>query len=169
MGIVGIGGLGHFGLLFAKALGADKVVAISRTDAKKADALKLGADDFIATAEEDWAKKHASSLDLIVSTVSSPSLPLGGYLSLLDFGGKFIQVGLPEDNMPQFTAFALIMKKVSIGGSLIGSPNEIREMLQLAADKGVHPWINEKPMADANKAILDFEAGLPRYRMVLKN
>jgi D-arabinose 1-dehydrogenase-like Zn-dependent alcohol dehydrogenase len=48
VGIVGIGGLGHFGLLFAKALGADRVVAISRTDAKKADALKMGADDFVS-------------------------------------------------------------------------------------------------------------------------
>ena len=169
VGIVGIGGLGHFGLLFAKALAADKVVAISRTDAKKADALKLGADEFIATADKDWETKHANSLDLIVSTVSSPSLPLGGYLSLLDVGGKFIQVGAPEDVMPSFYAFALIIKKVSIGGSLIGSPNEIREMLQLAADKGVHPWINEKPMAEANKAIVDFEAGVPRYRFVLKN
>jgi alcohol dehydrogenase (NADP+) len=93
---------------------------------------------------------------------------MNGYLSLLDIGGQFIQVGAPEDPLG-FMAFALILKKVKIGGSLIGSPDEIREMLQLAADKNIHPWINERPMADANNAIVDFEKGMPRYRYVLKN
>ena len=169
VGIVGIGGLGHFGLLWAKALGADEVVAISRTDSKKEDAFKMGATKFIATAEEGYEKTYANSLDLIVSTVSGPGMPLTSYLSLLDIGGQFIQVGAPEDPVPSFMAFSLILKKVKVGGSLIGSPDEIREMLQLAADKKIHPWINERPMADANQALVDFEKGLPRYRYVLKN
>jgi alcohol dehydrogenase (NADP+) len=72
VGIIGLGGLGHFGVLFAKAMGADKVVAISRKSEKGADALKLGADLYIATDDEpDWASRHARSLDIIVSTVSS--------------------------------------------------------------------------------------------------
>jgi D-arabinose 1-dehydrogenase-like Zn-dependent alcohol dehydrogenase len=72
VGIVGVGGLGHFAVMFAKALGADKVVAISRKASKREDALKLGADEYIATDDDkDWAKKNARSLDLIVSTVSS--------------------------------------------------------------------------------------------------
>ena len=72
VGIIGIGGLGHFGLLFAKALGADKVVAISRNSKKKSDAFKLGATDFIATDEEEgWSMKHFGSCDLIISTVST--------------------------------------------------------------------------------------------------
>lgn len=72
VGIIGVGGLGHFGIMFAKALGADKVVAISRKDNKKEDALKLGADEYIATDDDpEWATHHARSLDLIVSTVSS--------------------------------------------------------------------------------------------------
>ena len=67
--IIGIGGLGHFGILFAKALGADKVVAVSRIS-KKSDAFKLGATDFIATDEEEgWSMKHFGSCDLIISTV----------------------------------------------------------------------------------------------------
>lgn len=75
VGIVGMGGLGHFGVLFAKALGADKVVGISRRANKKADALKMGADSYIATSEDsDWAGKNARSLDIIVSTVSSPEV-----------------------------------------------------------------------------------------------
>ena len=75
VGIIGVGGIGHFGILFAKALGADKVVAISRRASKKEEALQLGADQYIATEDEpDWAVKHARSLDLIVSTVSSANV-----------------------------------------------------------------------------------------------
>lgn len=72
VGIIGIGGLGHFGILWAKAFGADYIVAMSRRADKKADALELGADEYIATSEDkDWAKAYTRSLDLIVSTVSS--------------------------------------------------------------------------------------------------
>lgn len=169
VGIVGIGGLGHFGLLFARMLGASKVVAISRSDSKREDAKKLGADDLIATGKEGWDKDNANSLDLIVSTVSGSDMPLSGYLNLLDLGGRFIQVGAPEDPMPQYSAFAVIGKKVSVEGSMIGSPKQIEEMLQLAAKNQVQPWIQEKPMSEANKAIVDFEDGKPRYRFVLKN
>ena len=84
-------------VLFAKMLGADEVVGISRTSAKKEDVMKMGATGFIATDEDkDWATKHAKSLDLIVSTVSSPNMPIAEYLQLLRFRGVFIQVGAPE-------------------------------------------------------------------------
>jgi alcohol dehydrogenase (NADP+) len=169
VGIVGVGGLGHFGLIFAKALGADKVVAISRTDAKKEDALKIGADDFIATAEKDWAAKHAGTIDLIVSTVSSPKMPLGQYLQLLRNHGTFVQVGAPEDELPGFSAFALIAKGASIKGSIIGPPSEIKEMLALVAEKNLKPWIQERSMKEANEAVVDMEAGKARYRYVLVN
>jgi alcohol dehydrogenase (NADP+) len=94
VGIVGVGGLGHFGVLFAKALGADKVVGISRKADKRDDVLKLGADLYISTDEDkEWAKHNAQSLDLIVCTVSSEKMPLNDYLSLLKTKGTFIQVG----------------------------------------------------------------------------
>jgi alcohol dehydrogenase (NADP+) len=170
VGVIGIGGLGHYGVMFAKALGCDKITAISRTSSKKEDALKMGATDFIATGEDkDWATKHAGSLDLIVCTVSSPKMPFVEYLSLLGVGGQFIQVGAPEDAIPPFNAFALIAKSVKIAGSMIGSPEEIRKMLKLAVEKGVHSWTKKYPMKDANKAVTDFEAGKPRYRFVLVN
>ncbi|KAF4212490.1 hypothetical protein CNMCM8980_000924 [Aspergillus fumigatiaffinis] len=170
VGVVGIGGLGHFGILFAKALGADKVVAISRKANKREDALKLGADEYIATDDEpDWAKTHNRSLDLIVSTVSSSKMPIVQYCSLLRTDGAFVQMGAPEDGALEIPAFALIGRRVKMGGSLIGSPSEIREMLQLAAEKGVHPWIQERSMKDANQAVVDMEAGKARYRYVLVN
>lgn len=162
-------GLGHFGLLWAKALGADKVVAISRTRSKESDARKLGADDFIATSEDGWEQKHSNSLDLIISSVSSPKMPLEGYLSLLAFQGRYIQLGMPENPLPNFSAAALVMKRATMGGSLIGAPGEIEEMLTLAAEKKVQAWINLRPMKEANQAIVDFEAGKPRYRICLVN
>ena len=170
IGIVGIGGLGHFGLLYAKALGADEVVAISRKSEKKADAMKMGATRFIATDEDkDWATHNSRSLDLIVSTVSSPKMPLVEYLQLLRTNGQFIQVGAPEDSIPPFNAFALIAKGCKIGGSAIGAPHEIKEMLDLTAEKGVKPWIEKRPLKDANQAVVDMADGKARYRYVLVN
>ncbi|ODQ70217.1 hypothetical protein LIPSTDRAFT_6303 [Lipomyces starkeyi NRRL Y-11557] len=170
IGIVGIGGLGHFGLLFAKALGAEKITAISRTSSKRADAEKMGADVFIATNEDhNWTEKHSNSLDLIISTVSSSDMPLSGYLRLLKLNGRFVQVGAPEDFLPGFSAFSLIVHGVNISGSLIGSPSEIEEMLQLAAAKRIKPWIQKIPMKSANKAVVDMAHGKARYRYTLVN
>lgn len=75
VGIIGIGGLGHFGILFAKALGADRVVALSRSGAKRDDAMMLGADEYVATDEDKgWTEKHVKSLDIVISTVSNPQV-----------------------------------------------------------------------------------------------
>ena len=170
VGVIGVGGLGHFALLFAKALGSDRVVAISRSATKKEDALKMGADDFIATGEDkDWAHKHARSLDLIINTVSSPDMPFSDYLGLLRTFGQMVQVGAPEDNIPAFNAFSIITKASKVCGSMIGSPSEIREMLDLVAKKDIKPWINLRPLKDANEVIKDMNANKARYRYVLVN
>ncbi|KAF1847470.1 GroES-like protein [Cucurbitaria berberidis CBS 394.84] len=171
VGIVGVGGLGHFGVLFAKALGADKVVGISRKADKKDDVLKLGADQYIATdGDKDWAKYNAQTLDLIVCTVSSHQMPLDGYLALLKTKGTFIQVGAPDGGkLPEINAFTLLAGGIKVGGSAIGSPAEIDEMLKLAADQKVKPWIQKRKMKDANQAVLDMVDGKARYRYVLEN
>ena len=132
--------------------------------------MKMGATKFIATDEEDrWHKKNAYSIDLIICTVSSHKMPFTRYLSLLRTKGTLIMVGVPEDSIPGFNLFSLIGKKAKIGGSSIGSPQQIREMLELAEKKKIKPWINLYPMKDANQAVVDFEAGKPRYRFVLLN
>jgi alcohol dehydrogenase (NADP+) len=84
--IIGMGGIGHFAILFAKAMRADKVIVISRTSNKKDDAMKLGADEFIATNEDnEWATKNACSLDLILNFVSTKEvlIPIPGGLVCL--------------------------------------------------------------------------------------
>lgn len=72
-------------------------------------------------------------------------------------------------NLPPVNAFTLIANGIKLGGSAIGPPREIEEMLQLAADQKVKPWIQERPMKDANKVVVDFEDGKARYRYVLVN
>lgn len=170
VGIIGLGGLGHFGVLFAKALKADKVVAISRSRNKEADARKMGADDFIATSEDkDWQTTQASSLDLIISTVSDHRMPFQGYINLLKTKGRLIIVGAPEDNLPGFNGFSIIPKGAHIGGSAIGSPVDIKEMLELAGKVQLKPWIEQRPMSDANQATIDMDKNLARYRYCLTN
>ncbi len=96
-------------------------------------------------------------------------MPLSDYLSLLRVRGQFIQVGAPEDTLPAISAFAVIGKGLKFGGSMIGSPAEIEEMLQLAVDKDVKAWVQTRPMAEANEAIKDMDAGKARFRYVLTN
>ena len=130
----------------------------------------MGADHFIATDEDqDWAKTNSASLDLIVCTVSSEKMPLSKYLRLLRTHGRFVQVGAPEDRLPAFNAFSLIAKGAFIGGSAIGSPKDIMEMLDVAAEKKVKPWIQQRPMGDVNQATVDMHNGNARYRYVLVN
>ncbi|RYP00171.1 hypothetical protein DL764_006602 [Monosporascus ibericus] len=170
VGVVGLGGLGHFAVLFAKALKCHKVVAISRSSSKRIDALKMGADEYIATAEEpDWPTKHANSLDLIISTISGAGFDMEKYLSLLDVNGTLIQVGAPEDPIPAFSAFSLLRENLKIGGSLIGSRKQAREMLDLASKADIKAWVEKRPMAEANEAVVDMGNGKARYRYVLVN
>jgi len=170
VGIIGVGGLGHFGILSAAALGCKSIVAISRTSSKKSDALAMGATHFIATDEDPkWTSKNRNSIDILICTVSSPQMPLQKYLSLLRFDGVFVQVGAPEEALPGFSAFSLIGKRIKLTGSSTGSPQEIKDMLQFFADKGVRSWNVNRPMKEANQVCIDFEKGLPRYRYVLVN
>ncbi|KAK9322259.1 chaperonin 10-like protein [Lipomyces orientalis] len=148
VGIVGIGGIGHFGILFGKALGAE-VWAISRSNAKKEDALKLGADGYIATQEENWTAPHAMTFDLIVNCAnSSKNFNLDDYLSLLDVNGKFINVGLPEGDGFQIHPFKMMGNAAVFGFSHIASRKEILYMLDLAAEKGLQPWVETVPVGE---------------------
>ncbi|KAF2092649.1 GroES-like protein [Rhizodiscina lignyota] len=171
VGVVGLGGLGHFAVLFAKAMGAAHVVVISRSSSKKDDATQLGADDFLATSEEKaWhtpAGRLADRLDLIISTVASPGMPLAGYLSLLAFEGTIVQLGASVEPLPGFPPFLLMRKRNKIVGSAIGAPEEIRETLELMAEHNIRPWVEKHSMRDANEALKDLAHGSARYRYCL--
>lgn len=170
VGVIGVGGLGHFAILFAKALKCERVVGISRHKMKRADALQVGADEYIATAtEQDWSDRHAASLDLIISTVSSADMPLNEYLRLLRTKGRFCQVGMPEEPMPRLDVAPLVMSGISIGFNDIGTVEEVEEMLEFAGREGIKPWVQERRMQDLNEVLLEMSQGKARYRYVLVN
>lgn len=166
--ISGIGGIGHMAIMFAKALGAE-VYAISRSDSKKEDALKLGADHYIATNEKGWETKYADTLDIILNCGSSWSgIDINLMLSTLTAGGKFVSISAPAaDETLAVSAFPLGGK--SISQSILGSGKEIEELLQLCAEKNIKPWIEEVPIsADGTHEVLTRADKVDvRYRFVL--
>ncbi|PWN51013.1 GroES-like protein [Violaceomyces palustris] len=168
VGIVGIGGLGHFGVIFAAALGAE-VVAISHSPKKREDALKMGASKFISTAEDpNWAKEYKSDpFDLIINTASSNAVDLPSILSALKVHGKLISVGMPEDEF-KLRAQHLIGNGCYFGSSHIGSKKEAIQMLNLVAEKNIQPWIEVVPMKDCSKAIKRLEDNDIKYRFVFE-
>lgn len=95
-------------------------------------------------------------------------MPMAQYIGLLATGGTFVQIGLPADgNLAAPLGFLLNRRKVT--GSMCGSTEEIRDMLNLATEKGIRPWVQVVPMKDANQALLDTVAGKARFRYVLEN
>ncbi|OBT85588.1 hypothetical protein VE02_06683 [Pseudogymnoascus sp. 03VT05] len=150
VGIVGMGGIGHFGVLFSVALGAETWV-ISRSHAKEADAMKMGATGFLATQDKEWNEAHKMTFDLIINTANSlEGFDLGAYLSLLDVHGRFISVGLPEGSGAEVRAQDLLGNGCMIGASHLGSRREVLEMLQLAADKKIESWVEEVKISPDN-------------------
>ncbi|OCH93100.1 GroES-like protein [Obba rivulosa] len=171
VGVIGIGGLGHYAILFAKAMGAT-VYAFSHSASKEADIQKMGADFVVSTHDPDYYQPLQGTIDIIISTIDhySPDRPLKSYLSMLATHGRFITCGLPDaDNpLPPVHPFDLTYNGCYIGGTHMGSKREAVEMLQLAADKGVKPWVQELPMSQAKQAIEGVKTGKARYRYVLK-
>jgi alcohol dehydrogenase (NADP+) len=96
-------------------------------------------------------------------------MPLLQYLSLLKVGGKFIMVGAPEEPLPPLPAFPFISANIYIGGSAIGSPADISEMLEVAAKEHIKGWVETRPMKDVNQAVIDMDKGKARYRYCLVN
>lgn len=156
---------GHYAVLFGAALGAE-VTVFSRSDAKKADALAMGAKRFVATTP-GFEKDLKRDLDLIIVTASSAQLPLDELLSTLDIEKKLVFVGMPETGLSNVRSQTLSDNAVSIASSHLGNRSEMLRMLDLAAEKDVKPWITVMPMKDAAKAIKAVEDNSVRYRSVL--
>lgn len=174
VGIVGIGGLGHLALQFAKALGCAEVVAISSSDKKREDAMKMGATDYIVHggADGDNAKiteKYADYFDLILVTADvSEGIPLD-LMSCLKVNKRFICVAMPDEALPPIKTQDFAGNGAMLGGGHIGSKVEAEAMLKLAAEKGVKTIIETLPMKEAGKAVQRVKSNEVRYRHVLIN
>ena len=166
VGIVGIGGLGHLALQFARVFGAE-VTAFSTSPAKEAEAKSLGAHHFCNTRESKGLKALAGSFDLILSTVNADQ-DWTAFLSALRPQGQLCLVGAPARPL-QIPAAMLVLPAKSVSGSNTGSPIAIAEMLQVAARHNVKAQTERFPMSRVNEAVGKVRKGTVRYRAVLAN
>ncbi len=164
VGIVGLGGLGHMALKFAHSFGAH-TVQLTTSLKKKEDAIKLGADEVVLSTDEAAMKKHAGTFDFILDTASAPHA-LEPYLSLLKQDGTITLVGLPE-KPPSINMFALITKRASIAGSMIGGMPETQEMLDYCGRNNITAEVEVIPIQQINEAFERMLNQDVKYRFVI--
>lgn len=162
--VLGMGGLGHMGVKIAHALGAE-VTVLSQSLRKKDDGLKLGADHYYATSDEQTFKDLQGSFDLILSTVSAP-LDFGAFLSLLKRDGALVNVGAPEEPIA-LNLFSVIAGRKTLAGSMIGGIAETQEMLDFCAEHGFGAEIEVISADQINEAYDRVVASDVRYRFVI--
>lgn len=167
VGVIGIGGLGHMAIQFAKVFGAE-VTAFSSSPEKEEEALALGAHHFVNTRETRALKDVAGTFDLILNTANA-DMDWSIYLQALRPTGTLVFVGVTPSPVTLGHVFPLISGQRAVAGSPIGSPARIREMLDVAARHGVKAKIEAFPMAKANEAIAKVKKNKVRYRAVLAN
>lgn len=164
VGIVGLGGLGHMGVKFAAAMGAD-VTVFSTSPSKEEDAKKLGAHHFVVSKNEDDMKSLAGKFDFILDCVSAEH-DLNVYLNLLKYEGALVIVGVPEKPLPVH-AFSVISNNRILAGSGIGGIRETQEMLDFCAEKGITSDIEIINIQDIEAAYERTIKGDIRYRFVI--
>lgn len=162
--IVGLGGLGHMGVKFAAAFGAD-VTVLSTSAAKEKDAYKLGAHHFAVTKDAEVMQGLAGKFEFILSTISAQH-EYNDYLNLLTVNGTMVVVGVPPQ--PSIVgAFNLIGKRRSLAGSLIGGIKETQEMLDFCAEHNIVSDVEVIKAEQINEAYERMLKGDVRYRFVI--
>lgn len=149
VGVVGLGGLGHMALKFARAFGAH-VVLFTTSPGKAADGLRLGAHEVVISKDADAMKKHTASFDFILDAVSAQH-DVNAYLSLVKLDGTLVLVGAPEHPLP-VAAFSLILPRRNFAGSAIGGIAETQEMLDFCAAHKIVSDIEMIPIQKINEA-----------------
>jgi uncharacterized zinc-type alcohol dehydrogenase-like protein len=164
VGVVGLGGLGHMAVKLAASMGAE-VTMLSTSQAKQADAKRLGASDFGLTSDKDTFRKLAGRFHIIINTISAPH-DYNAYLGMLRARGTMVVVGIPPTPQP-VAAFALIGGNKRLAGSLIGGIAETQQMLDHC---GAHKIVSDVEVIPAQKINQAFERmvrGDVRYRFVI--
>jgi alcohol dehydrogenase (NADP+) len=162
--VLGLGGLGHMAVKFASSFGAE-VTMLSTSASKEQDAKRLGAHHFALTKDRDQVKALSNKFDFIINTVSAPH-DYNMYLGMLKLNGVMICVGAPEVPTP-VSAFALIMGRRSVAGSLIGGIPETQEMLDYCAEHNIVSDVEVIPIDQVNEAYERMLKGDVRYRFVI--
>lgn len=162
--VVGMGGLGHLGVKFAVALGAE-VVVLSQGLGKRDLSLAMGASEHLATSDPETFRANRRRFDLILNTVSA-QLDLDAYARMLARSGTLVNVGLPEDGA-QIDVRGLLSPRLSVAGSTIGGVPETRAMLDLAAEHGIGADVEVIDAEQINAAFDRVVASDVRFRFVI--
>ncbi|KAL8476321.1 hypothetical protein ACS0TY_028843 [Phlomoides rotata] len=165
VGVVGLGGLGHVAVKFAKAFGC-KVTVISTSVSKKKEAIEhLGADEFLISSDLNQMQAAAGKLDGIIDTVSAEHA-IAPLLSLLKPHSKLVLVGIPAKPL-EVPAFSLILGRKTVAGSGIGGMKETQEMIDFAAKHNILPDVEVIPMDYINTAMVRLSKSDVKYRFVI--
>ena len=164
VGIVGLGGLGHMGVKFARAFGA-QVVLFTTSPKKVADGLRLGAHEVVLSTDPEAMAKHAGSFDFILDCVSAQH-DINAYLNLIKLDGTLTLVGVPEKPL-SISAFSLILPRKNLAGSCIGGIAETQEMLNFCAEKKITSDIELIPIQKINEAWERMLKQDVKYRFVI--
>ncbi|KAK3433812.1 hypothetical protein EUGRSUZ_D01088 [Eucalyptus grandis] len=165
LGVVGLGGLEHMAVKFAKAMGL-KVTVISTSPNKKKEAMdRLGADAFLVSRSTEEMGLAMGTMDGIIDTASAVHalLPVIG---LLKVNGKLVMVGAPE-KPPEPLAFPLLIGRKMVGESAIGGIKETQEMIDFAAEHNIVADIELIPMDYVNTAMERLSKADVKYRFVI--
>jgi len=162
--VMGLGGLGHMGVKFAVAMGAD-VTVLSHSPHKKDDALAMGAHHFIATDDESVFTTHAKSFDVILNTVSA-EIDIDKYISLLKLNGTLVVIGLPGKPYA-VNVGTLLNGRRGIAGSMIGGIPELQEMLNFCGEKNIVSDVEVITADYINEAYERTVASDVKYRFVI--
>jgi uncharacterized zinc-type alcohol dehydrogenase-like protein len=164
VGILGFGGLGHLGVQIAKALGAT-VTVLDLSDAKRSDALRLGADKFRLVSDPATFVELAGSLDLIISTVPV-TIDIDSYLGLLALNGTLVNTGVPPKPL-SVTATNLLTNRRAIAGTRTGGIAEIQEMLDFCGAHGIRAEVEVIDADRIDDAYARVLAGDVKFRFVI--
>jgi uncharacterized zinc-type alcohol dehydrogenase-like protein len=165
VGVIGVGGLGHLAIQFARALGCE-VTVISSSPGKEEEARALGADHFIVSGDRETLDR-SEAFDMFLYTAHA-DLDWTSLLFNLKNEGKLVMVGFPEVPV-RIELMELVVHQQSIVGSFLGSPATMREMLAFAEERGIRPMVEVMPMSQVNEAIKRLKEGKAHYRIVLVN
>ena len=164
VGVIGLGGLGHMGVKFAAALGAE-VTIITTSPAKGEDAKALGATHVLLSTDRQAMKAARASFDFLLDTIPVAH-DVTPYLMLLDRQGTLCIVGA-IDMLPSFHSALLLGGQKAVAGSGVGGIAQTQEMLDLCAAKGIHAECEVIPMAGINAAFERMEKADVKYRFVI--
>ena len=165
VGVIGLGGLGHMGVKFAKAMGAH-VVMITTSPSKGQDAVRLGADEVLVSTEPEAMKKHAGTFRFLLNTIPNGH-DLNFYAKLLQVDGAMVLVGALMALEPPLMGMSLIGGRHTIAGSSIGGMKETQEMIDFCADHGIVSDIELIPIQQVNEAYARLLKNDVKYRFVI--